>query len=178
MGLDDLEKNGGGWIKYHANGPHPKIGDTLDLGGGKRAIVRKVESDTKLELKYNPNPRGDPGGGISLCFITTAVCKTLGRTDDCAELTLFRNFRDTFMQETPEMKAEVKEYYDIAPRICSAIDNAGESFANKKYSEIWKTALEPAFEALNHGDKQKAHDIYKGMVLGLKKEFLGGEKQT
>ena len=30
----------------------------------------------------------------SVCFVTTAVCDSFGKSDDCFELTTFRNFRD------------------------------------------------------------------------------------
>lgn len=109
--------------------------------------------------------------GNGPCFITTAVCKTLNKADDCAELTKFRHFRDTFMQTTPEMKAEVEEYYVIAPQICDAIDRTGDMLATEKYTTIWERYLKKAFEALDSDDKQTAHDIYKEMVLSLKDEY-------
>ena len=109
------------------------------------------------------------------CFITSAVCKILKKSDDCVELTAFRNFRDTFMQETAEMQIEVKEYYNIAPKICNAIDCLGKELTLKEYTQIWEHSLYPAFMALEIGDKQKAYNIYKNMVLGLKKQYLKDE---
>jgi hypothetical protein len=176
--LEDLLNEAGGILDPNGNkvppGTRPPIGSTGIFPGGQLGQYTETGKDTGIWFDPDTNKHIVPGSGGSSggCFITTAVCQTLKRSDDCAELTRFRDFRDTFMQETPEMKAEVREYYDIAPRICSAIDNVGESFANKKYSEIWESSLKPAFDALKHGDKQKAHDIYKGMVLGLKKEFI------
>jgi hypothetical protein len=111
------------------------------------------------------------GGG---CFITTAVCKTLGKTDDCNELMEFRHFRDTYMHETSEMLTEIEEYYEIAPKICIKIKDYDEQKANSKYFAIWENFLKPAFEALKNGENQKAHDIYRYMVLSLKSEFLKG----
>jgi len=121
----------------------------------------------KLGYKY----KGDAKKGG--CFITTAVCKTLQKPDGCAELTQFRNFRDTYMQATEEMCGEVLEYYEIAPKICAEIEKTGKEAASEKYRAIWEASLKPAFEALDRGDKRKAHDIYKNMVIGLKKELLG-----
>jgi hypothetical protein len=51
------------------------------------------------------------------------------------------------------------------------IEKAEDSGA-KAYSEIWKKHLEPAVKAVNAGKQQEAHDIYKGMVLDLKGEYL------
>jgi len=86
---------------------------------------------------------------------------------------MFRHFRDTFMQKTTEMRAEIQEYYNIAPKICAAIDSSGAKTAAEKYSSIWEFSLKPAFSALVAGDNKKAHGIYKDMVLDLKKEFIG-----
>jgi hypothetical protein len=109
------------------------------------------------------------------CFITTAVCKTLDKPDDCEELTKFRHFRDTFMQGTAEMRAEVQEYYEVAPKICDEIEKSGEKNASEKYANIWETSLKPAFEFLNLGNNEKTHELYRKMVLGLRKSYL--EKQ-
>jgi tetratricopeptide (TPR) repeat protein len=106
------------------------------------------------------------------CFITTAVCRTLGKGDRCGELAAFRRFRDTFMQSSAVMRAEVGEYYETAPRICARIDSLGGRRAGEVYGAIWKTYLKPSFDALNAGDHQKAHDIYKRMTLDLKKAYL------
>ena len=116
---------------------------------------------------------GSPGGSVykKPCFITSAICETLNKPDDCAELTAMRRLRDTFMQETPEMLKEVHEYYDIAPQICSEIEKA-DDVGVAVYTDIWKKYLKPAVEAVEQDDMQKAHDIYSKMVTDLKKEYL------
>jgi hypothetical protein len=106
------------------------------------------------------------------CFITTSVCLTLGQKDDCEELTAFRLFRDGFMSETPQMRKEVDEYYEIAPKICEAIDRTGPDVAFDIYTGIWSSSLKPTYEALLAGEKKKAHDIYRNMVLELKENYL------
>jgi len=111
-------------------------------------------------------------GSTSSCFITSAVCKALSKADDCIELTAFRHFRDTFMQESAEMQAEVEEYYNIAPKICNAIDSLGKQVALKEYTRIWEHSIKPAFMALEVGDEQKAYNIYKETVLDLKRRYL------
>jgi len=111
------------------------------------------------------------------CFITTAVCKTLNKPDDCVELTSLRNFRDTFMQKTPEMHEEVHEYYHIAPQICAEIEKSDDS-GTKTYTAIWDKYLKPAVEAVEQKKYQEAHDIYKQMVLDLKREYLAATMNT
>ena len=109
------------------------------------------------------------------CFITTAVCQTLQKSDDCEELMKFRHFRDVFMQTTPEMQSEVQEYYKIAPKICSAIDNSENESSFNIYISIWENSLKLAFEALKSGKNREAYNIYKDMVIGLKRIFLREE---
>jgi hypothetical protein len=56
------------------------------------------------------------GGG---CFITTAVCLSGNKPDDCYELQTLRKFRDSWLVEWhPE---DVKQYYAEAPMIVSKI---------------------------------------------------------
>jgi len=105
------------------------------------------------------------------CFITFAVCKSFNKPDDCAELTALRNFRDTFMMATTEMMDEVDEYYKIAPQICAEIEKS-DDFGKRTYLTIWNKYLKSAVEAVNQNDNQKAYDIYKQMVMDLKREYL------
>lgn len=112
--------------------------------------------------------RGGRDGG---CFITSAVCDSLNKSDDCYELQVFRHFRDTYMMTTKEMQDEVLEYYDIAPKVCRAIN--GKENSDEIYSEMFKNSLVPAITAIENGNTEKAHEIYKNMVLKLKEKYLG-----
>lgn len=140
---------------------HDDNGDRFEGGG--------LSSDSGgSDNTDDSNDDNDSGG----CFITSAVCTNFKKSDDCVELTMFRHFRDTFMQETTEMQKEVKEYYNIAPKICNAIDSLGEQLALEEYARIWKDSLESAFTALNVNNKREAYNIYKKMVLCLKEHYL------
>jgi len=63
------------------------------------------------------NKSSGSGSSTNLgCFLTTACCEYKGLPDDCEELTVLRNFRDTYVPiET------VKRYYIIAPDIADRI---------------------------------------------------------
>jgi hypothetical protein len=173
MGLFDLHTGDGRPIRdtKFLNPTDRKTQGILDgLKFGDRGSLNDTPGYIgKTGNKTYFTPDSEKGSG---CFITTAVCKTLQKPDNCVQLAKFRDFRDTFMQETPEMRAEVREYYELAPRICAAIDFSGEKTARERYASIWQESLKPAFEALDAGDNQKAHDLYKDMVLGLKTEFI------
>ena len=106
------------------------------------------------------------------CFITSAVCRTFGKPDNCQELMAFRHFRDTYMAERNDLSHEVQKYYEIAPAICTAIDSKGDLIAKQEYARIWDDHLSKAFEALNNNELEKTYDIYKNMVLSLEKTYL------
>lgn len=116
---------------------------------------------------YNYNQYSDSG-----CFITSAVCKTFGKPDDCRELMAFRAFRDTYMKGDENLNGEVNNYYEIAPKICDAIDAKGEAAAKIEYEWIWSTYLSKAYDALNNEEPKKAYEIYKDMVLRLQEIYL------
>lgn len=104
------------------------------------------------------------------CFITTATCHSRNLPDDCHELTVLRNFRDTYMLRNDDMKLEVAEYYEIAPKICRKIDEQENSFGI--YENIWRQWLQPAIDAIDDGKNETAYNIYKQMVLQLKSQYL------
>lgn len=106
------------------------------------------------------------------CFITSAVCKILGKPDDCPELTAFRVFRDTYMANKKGLNQEVQKYYEIAPAICAAIDAKGDEFAKQEYARIWDKYLSKAFKALKDNKLDKTYEIYKEMVLSLEEDYL------
>ena len=158
------------------------------IDGGKHVAVRFCSQRCcdRYRRYVNQCSRGDDARTLMRkhaesqkdCFITTAVCQTLKKPDDCEELTKFRCFRDTYMQKTEALRSEIAEYYEIAPRICIEIEKAGNDKASEKYALIWETSLKPAFEALDYGDLQKTYGIYKKMVLDLKQELLPHQKDA
>ena len=87
----------------------------------------KVSQDNLNNLKRRMNKSNQSNG----CFITTAVCQTFNKSDDCYELTMFRSFRDNWLREQPDGEGLISEYYDIAPKIVSKINNFAE--ANQIY---------------------------------------------
>lgn len=101
-----------------------------------------------------------------LCFITTAVCAYEGKPDDCAELTAFRTFRDTWLARTEAGRALIEAYYDLAPAIVQAIGLCGRP--DEVYPYIRRTYLEPCYAALQSGQPETCCSIYKSMVTHLK----------
>jgi hypothetical protein len=105
-----------------------------------------------------------------LCFITTAVCDSFGKADDCYELMSFRDFRDIHMLKTQEGRKLVEEYYNIAPAIVTCID-LGEDRA-AVYEEIWKEWLSPCLSDIEAGRREACGKRYQEMVEALKVRYL------
>ena len=113
-------------------------------------------------------PGGGPGNGGGGCFLTEAVVGAQGiETDDGPTLTALRAFRDGYMQQTPERRALVARYYEIAPRIVAAIPRGHEDWA-------WIGGrIDAALAAIRSRDDDAAFAIYAGMVRRLTARWLG-----
>ena len=107
---------------------------------------------------------GGNGGG---CFLTEAVVGHRGiEADDGPTLTALRTFRDGYMQQTPERRALIERYYEIAPLIVAAIPRDHAEWA-------WIAArVDEAVAAIGAGDGDRAFDIYVGMVRRLEGRWL------
>ena len=76
---------------------------------------------------------GSSSGG---CFLTSACCNYKGLPDDCEELRVMREFRDTQLKKTTVGRELIQMYYRIAPQIVEKID------AKDNHSEIYRQIYE------------------------------------
>lgn len=76
------------------------------------------------------------GSGSSGCFLTSACCDYKGLADDCEELQIMRNFRDTQLQNTAIGRELIQMYYRTAPEIVKRI-NSKES-RDEIYQQIYE----------------------------------------
>ena len=104
------------------------------------------------------------------CYITTAVCRSLGKGDDCAELNAFRAFRDGWLSAAPDGRDKITEYYLFAPMIVRAIDASGR--ADAEYRRIWETGLSPLLRCLKEGRQRDCAAGYEAMVRSLEEKWL------
>lgn len=118
-----------------------------------------------LETLENSQKQNQNSG----CFITTAVCENFGKSDDCFELTTFRNFRDGWLTAQPDGKSLIAEYYAIAPRIVANINRAANPA--KIYDTIREKYLEPCLNFIMCGDNLSCKNKYVEMVTELKKIY-------
>ena len=107
---------------------------------------------------------------LGLCFITTAVCESAGKGDDCEELTAFRAFRDGWLKQQKDGAELICEYYNIAPGIVTCIDLCSDR--ERRYAEIRERYLEPCFASLKAGEMEDCKARYVQMVRDLQKEYL------
>ncbi|MBQ3444599.1 MAG: CDC27 family protein [Selenomonadaceae bacterium] len=103
------------------------------------------------------------------CFVTTAVCDSFGKPDDCYELTAFRKFRDGWLSVQPDGKSLIAEYYAIAPRIVANINRLTD--AAQIYKSIWQKYLEPCLRFIERGDNLSCKNKYVDMIRELKKIY-------
>lgn len=104
------------------------------------------------------------------CYITTAVCETFHKPDNCYELTLLRNYRDGYLASQPEGEALIRSYYDMAPTIVKHINQRDDS--RQIYGEIWEQYLSPCISMIENGDPQGCQELYIKMVEDLKDAYF------
>jgi len=98
------------------------------------------------------------------CFITSAACAHRGLPDDCKELETLRRFRDEQLLRTPDGRALVARYYDIAPKIATALENEID------FDFVWD-CIQRCIRHIDNGDHQRALSEYRSMVSSLSTRF-------
>lgn len=117
-----------------------------------------------------PAPSQSKSSSSSGCFITSAVCHTFGKPDDCYELTMFRKFRDTWLSKQSEGPALIQEYYKIAPSIVEHIDQ--QTSSKEIYNSIWSAYLAPCLHYIENQQFDACKNTYITMVNNLKQKYL------
>ena len=114
----------------------------------------------------------DIAGGFKrkLCYITTAICESLGKGPDCYELRLLKDYRDQYMEKDPAKKEMVDEYYDIAPTIVKRIDRTENR--QEVYQDLYERYLVPCIHEIEEGKYEECCKRYEDMVLDLKSRYL------
>jgi hypothetical protein len=103
------------------------------------------------------------------CFLTTACVTTLGKPDNCPELTTLRTFRDNILVNMHEGKEMITEYYTIAPPIVKNINAQPEH--KEIYLGIYNDMIIPVMENIERNNYIGAVDIYRNYTLALKTKY-------
>lgn len=128
---------------------------------------------TSLQLSpstYDMVAGGFRKGILGMCYITTAVCESMDKPDDCYELTTLRNYRDRYLMQTEEGRELVEEYYDTAPFLVQVLNMQKNSDAI--YEGIYKDYLGPCIHCIEQNENEECRRIYVDMVRGLQKKYL------
>lgn len=132
------------------------------LAGIGNATIASINANTQRGLQVQQqetnasiaasNNAASQGGG---CYITTAVCESLGLGDDCEILQMLRKFRDDYCGGKPGLKV----YYATAPGIVRAINKRGD--ARECYRQLLRRYILPACHMIAGGCYDAAYRIYR-----------------
>lgn len=103
------------------------------------------------------------------CFITTAVCDTLNKPDDCEELRILRGFRDHYLRNSEDGPELIEEYYRIAPKIVAYLNMQTDS--EKRYRKLWEEDLFCCINYIKQNRNEQCKKVYIRMVRKLKKQL-------
>jgi len=107
-----------------------------------------------------------PSGG-GMCVLATACLRHKGLPDDCEELKILRDFRDTHLAKTAEGKKIIEEYYSIVNMLVREIEECRTDMYEKIYEDIRQ-----AVTYIKAGDFTKATQKYYDIINPLKEEFI------
>lgn len=105
-----------------------------------------------------------------LCFVTTAVCQGLHKSQDCREIALMKQYRDEYLLSQEDGERVVHEYYDIAPTIVKRI--AKEASPEEKYLYLWNHYIKRCVELVQENQNEQCRKLYETMMVGLKEEYM------
>lgn len=131
---------------------------------------KKITSLKLSASNYDMVAGGFRKGILGLCYITTAVCESMGKPDDCYELTVLRSYRDGYMMQSEEGRELVEEYYDTAPFLVQVLNMHPDR--EQIYNDIYQNYLEPCIQCIEKNENEECRNIYVDMVHGLQKKYL------
>ena len=132
--------------------------------------LQNAVRDRLAEIQKLKMTQDTPKTNKSGCFITTAVCDSLHKGDDCYELTAFRRFRDDWLARQADGPALIEEYYDVAPKIVETINTKDNR--NEIYQEILNDYLKPCLTLIERQELEACKSLYMEMVKKLQHRYL------
>lgn len=129
----------------------------------------RVVSDSEGESQPSNGQASDPN-----CFITTACIRARGLPDDCPELQILRQFRDSYMLSTEAGREMVRHYLELAPKIVAALD--GHFSQNAIWQSLYDDLVTPCSLLVISGAFSEAELLYSDYVFVLEDLFLGSRQ--
>lgn len=103
------------------------------------------------------------------CYLTTACVVSRGLPDDCIELQTLRSFRDAYLASLPNGRAEIDQYYQLAPTIVANIDK--QSNREEIWNQVYTELIEPCVRMIHANKNESAHQLYKAYSLELSRQY-------
>lgn len=128
------------------------------------------ETFPKYAISYSDFTTIQSGFKQKLCYVTTAVCKSLDKPQDCKEIRLMKTYRDEYLISQTDGAQIIQEYYDIAPTIVKRIEKDGAP--DEKYRYLWEHYLKFCIAMIESGQYEECRKTYEQMVEELRKEYL------
>ena len=107
--------------------------------------------------KNNYNNRDNRNNG-TFCFISTVLCEYFGKSDDCIELNILREYRDEWLRKQSGGVEFITKYYNTAPLMVSKLK------ASDRYEEhcqyMWQNYLQPCLKFIEQKRFETCKDKY------------------
>lgn len=132
-------------------------------------VAKWNEAFTEMKISYGTYEDIKAGFKYKLCYITTAVCDSLNKGDNCRELNLLRDYRDNILANEEGGKALINEYYDVAPTIVKRINRSENPEA--EYSNLYNKFILKCIEDIENKQYEECRDTYTSMVTELKNKY-------
>jgi len=132
--------------------------------------VRWKEAFPKSSIKAAEVEYIENGFRRKFCYVTTAVCRSLHKPDDCTELQTLRHYRDTYLASLPEGEQMIHDYYDVAPTIVKHIN--GQPDADRIYRSIWDQYISKCLGMITDGENEGCCRLYEEMVGDLMERYF------
>ena len=135
-------------------------------------------NQTFTQYTIKPGTFEEINGGFKrkLCYVTTAVCLSLGKDENCREIRLLKDYRDGFLFEQADGPELIDEYYDIAPTIVNRINKRPD--AKETYQSIYQNYISPCIDLIDQERFTDCKNLYMQMMHVLGQEYLFRQAQT
>ena len=155
------------WLgQYYRTGAHG-----LPIDNNQARYYLTIAADYEVPYaKHELEKLNNDNTSSSSCYITTAVCTSFGKPDDCYELRAFRDFRDGWLKNQIGGGALIQEYYETAPKIIAKIDSKEDSAII--YRHVWETYLSKCLSFIETNEFEKCKRLYVCMVEDMKHKYL------
>ena len=110
-----------------------------------------------------------PDANVGGCYITSAVCTSLNKPDDCYELNLLRQFRDDCLKNEADGQKLIDEYYNTAPSIVQKINLKENS--SEILQDIYIEYISPCIGLIEKNEYLNCKNMYCKMVRDLQQKM-------